>query len=968
MKKLQFKKMMATILAIFAIFSISQAQDLFFSEYIEGSGNNKALEIYNGTGADVDLSGYVVKQSHNGAGWGADGSEYYLALSGTIADGDVYVIYATGADDAIVSVGDWTAVYGTGTGQSKIPYFNGDDAMGLFKDGTLIDVIGDPAIQAKWTVAGVATATGEHTLVRKSSVTVGNPTAWTETGGTGSAGTDANDSEWIVYDADNFNFLGYHGPNPANNIESFVLSEQTGAATINDTVHTVNVEVAYGTDITGLTPTITVSYAATISPASGVVQDFTNPVTYTVTAENGDAQDWTVTVTVKPANTETDILSFVLTDQTGDATIDTTNHTVDIEVLNGTDVTALSPEITVSAGAAISPASGVAQDFTDTVTYTVTAEDNVSTQDWDIVVSVAQLNDEANILSFTLTNTAEDSIMMEPEVIDTVNHKIAITLIVNTDATSLIPTIEISAGATISPASGVAQDFTDTVTYTVTAQDGTTTQDWDVIVTVFAYPVVSIYDIQYTTDESGTSPYEGQTVKVSGIVTAVVPGKGFFLQEAPGAWHGIYVFTPAGDIGVVGDSVVFTTTVSEYYDLTELGYVEDYVVVSSNNELPAVVNAVASDIAESMEGVLVHLENYTCVNVDFDTHRNSLYVNDSLPNDTLMVHTFIYGDFEPVLNTEYSFTGIGFYDWGNFKIEPRDSSDIEVLTVVNNAPVIEDVYVAPENPTTDNNEVYVLATITDDVEVISKAFYYGFSADDVTVEVALEPVGFGGVQFRALLPQVTEATTIYYKFEASDVEYTTDYTGNITIETGEAPIIDSVTVSPEVPTYEAVVKARIIDADGISSAVLSWGMDQAYTEGTDTMVTEGNDFYTGTITIPVITRDTVPMYFKITATDVNENMKVYFGTFNADIQGSVNSALVNSISVYPNPVRDFVNIEGDLPLSNIRIITINGSEVLKQNVDNKKANLDLSNLNNGTYILLIETQNGNLLPYKFIKQ
>ncbi|MBN1327322.1 MAG: lamin tail domain-containing protein, partial [Candidatus Cloacimonetes bacterium] len=61
--------------------------DLFFSEYIEGSSNNKALEIYNGTGAQVDLADYRIAQSVNGAGW----AYYHEWSSSTIlADGDVW--------------------------------------------------------------------------------------------------------------------------------------------------------------------------------------------------------------------------------------------------------------------------------------------------------------------------------------------------------------------------------------------------------------------------------------------------------------------------------------------------------------------------------------------------------------------------------------------------------------------------------------------------------------------------------------------------------------------------------------------------------------------------------------------------------------------------------------------------------------------------------------------------------------
>jgi len=83
-----------------------------------------------------------------------------------------------------------------------------------------------------------------------------------------------------------------------SDILTFVLAEQTAAATINTTAHTVAIEVNYLATITNLTPYIAVSYGATISPESMTSRDFTTPQTYTVTALDGTTtQEWTVTVT-----------------------------------------------------------------------------------------------------------------------------------------------------------------------------------------------------------------------------------------------------------------------------------------------------------------------------------------------------------------------------------------------------------------------------------------------------------------------------------------------------------------------------------------------------------------------------------------------------------------------------------------------------------------------------------------------
>ncbi|MBW6480577.1 MAG: T9SS type A sorting domain-containing protein [Bacteroidales bacterium] len=96
--------------------------------------------------------------------------------------------------------------------------------------------------------------------------------------------------------------------------------------------------------------------------------------------------------------TETDITTFSFAEQIGVADINSTVHTVEIEVADGTDLTNLVPTITVSAGATINPLSGVAQDFSSDVTYTVTAEDGLTTQDWIVTVfcSTTQVDDINN--------------------------------------------------------------------------------------------------------------------------------------------------------------------------------------------------------------------------------------------------------------------------------------------------------------------------------------------------------------------------------------------------------------------------------------------------------------------------------------------------------------------------------------------------------------------------------------------
>lgn len=84
----------------------------------------------------------------------------------------------------------------------------------------------------------------------------------------------------------------------ANDITGFTLPEETGAAQIDNEAHTVSIEVANGTDVTALIPTINVSLGADADPNSLEAQDFTSSVEYTVNSADGTDQVWTVTVTV----------------------------------------------------------------------------------------------------------------------------------------------------------------------------------------------------------------------------------------------------------------------------------------------------------------------------------------------------------------------------------------------------------------------------------------------------------------------------------------------------------------------------------------------------------------------------------------------------------------------------------------------------------------------------------------------
>ena len=175
-------------------------------------------------------------------------------------------------------------------------------------------------------------------------------------------------------------------PSTAKAITELTFESPLSVGTINETSHTIEIVVPFGTDVTVLIPTI-VHTGAGVSPPSGEAQNFTNPMVYTVTAADTSTQDYTVTVIVAPSDAKA-ITSFTFEDPPVVGTIYEASHTIEVVAPSGTDVTVLIPTI-AHTGASINPLSGEAQDFTDPLVYTVTAADT-STQDYTATVTVAE--------------------------------------------------------------------------------------------------------------------------------------------------------------------------------------------------------------------------------------------------------------------------------------------------------------------------------------------------------------------------------------------------------------------------------------------------------------------------------------------------------------------------------------------------------------------------------------------------
>lgn len=162
----------------------NNAVDLFFSEYVEGNSFNKAIEIANITGNTADLTPYSVARQSNGI-W-----ETPLDLTGSIAPNDVYVIINSDAniqkllDEADLEIPNTTPMT-----------FNGDDRIGLFKDGVLVDIIGD--------LDGTDDFAANITLRRNNDITAPN-TVYSEQG------------EWTAFAQNTVDDIGSHNGSTAS--------------------------------------------------------------------------------------------------------------------------------------------------------------------------------------------------------------------------------------------------------------------------------------------------------------------------------------------------------------------------------------------------------------------------------------------------------------------------------------------------------------------------------------------------------------------------------------------------------------------------------------------------------------------------------------------------------------------------------------------------------------------------------
>lgn len=592
-------KVINLVLVFFFVFSAlgvipkpvkAAASDLFFSEYVEGSSLNKALEIYNGTGGSIDLAAgaYQIKFYFNGN----TSASLTINLTGTVADGDVYVVADDGADAAILAETDQ---------QSTASLFNGDDAIELVKGSTTLDVIGqigfDPGSQ--WGSGLVSTA--DNTIRRKVDVCQGDPDG---------SNTFDPSVEWDGYDNNTFAGLGSHTANCDFSVSEPKINEFSASTTSTD----VEFVEIYGDALTDYSAYSILEIEGDSTSAVGAIDEV---ITMGTTDGSG------FYLQSLPANAlENGTISLLLVkDFTGaaDEDIDEDND----GIMDYTPWSAIVDSVAVNDGGTgdITYGAPVLYAYYDGMNYgpggasrLPDGYDTNSQSDWVRNEFDLDNNPAAGEAYNTpgTTNLANGTAPeMPPEVTKTLplngaasvaleaNIEIVFSEVVNLAAdwfeisctSSGVHTATVDDTAnpviTLNPITDFAEVETCTVTvFAEKVNDSDTndsTHDYMESNYVFSFntmqfcgaPFTPIYDIQ---GNGATTPLYGTALATEGVVVGdfQVGGKnGFFIQDPTGdsdltTSDGIFIYAPSSMDVNVGDLVRVEGTAGEYNNLTQV--------------------------------------------------------------------------------------------------------------------------------------------------------------------------------------------------------------------------------------------------------------------------------------------------------------------------------------------------------------------------------------------------------------
>jgi len=623
---------------------------LFFSEYAEGSSNNKYLEIYNASDSEIDLSGFSLSSCSNGCDDGIswDYPDNVTFDSGTILmPGDVYVVCHGSADAQIQAECDQQFTY----------LSNGDDVFGLtqISTGLVLDVIGligdDPG--DGWDVCGTSNGTKDHTLVRLSSVTGGNSDWLTSSG--------LESCEWAILDQNSWCYAGSHphvdisacegGGSGGEVCDDGIDNDGDGYIDCDD----FDCPPCDGGEVCD---------DGIDNDGDGYIDcdDFDcPPCDGGEVCDDGidndgdgyiDCDDFDCNCAGEGSCAEYGCVEYTPANscQCNDLCVEFGNCCDDYE-----ELCASSGEGCMDPNATNYNPNAIIDDGSCDYSAPVAFAGPDQTVDFGQLVTLSGSGYSAlgEIIAYSWSQISGPDVVLSDDEAQ----------IVTFTAPSNISTLSFSLQVIDSSANFSESD--------------------EITISVGGYS--SIYDIQYTEDQ-GAYCYETnanqETVTLTGVVTHVKPGSypNFFIQDPQeeNLWSGVYVYDTSVN-PLVGDEISLTATVNEYYSLTQLIDVESFSTVSQDNIISP-LNINASDLGidcsfsgEQYESMLVSVSDVTFDSVD---EYGNWTISDN--SGSTMVDDYYYDGSWPSISEGDNFecvTGVVSYSYSEFKIYPRNIND-----------------------------------------------------------------------------------------------------------------------------------------------------------------------------------------------------------------------------------------------------------------------------------------------------
>jgi len=465
-----------------------------------------------------------------------------------------------------------------------------------------------------------------------------------------------------------------------------------------------------------------------------------------------------------------------------------------------------------------------------------------------------------------------------------------------------------------------------------------------------AQPTATIYDIQYTTLPSGASTMDEDWIMTAGVVMAINPSQGYWIQESDTGWGGLYVVDTVNTF-LVGDSIRISGEVEELFSLTKLINTSLVTFYWNVPLFDPVIFPTDTTANEKWENMLVKVMNANCTNPSAGSGQ--WIVDDG--SGEVFIDDLLY-PYSAFLDTVYNVTGILHHDLTEWKIEPRDSLDIEVVPAPPPAlPSLKTIYqiqysTAPNGDSPLDDSVIITAGI---VSASASDGYWIQDSDSgwsgiFVLDIINTPIQGDSIELSGKVDENFKMTQIQ-----DVITYTNHSSGNPVF----APnVITTDTTSIE--KWEGVL-VQVMSAictnptAGLGQWVVNDGSGDIFVD---------DRLFSYVATVSKSYHVTGPLDYSSSEWKIQPR-------YLADIVELVyvdERSIFNYYSVYPNPTTKTLNVQLNGKWAQINLIDNKGAKVISTSI-NDHGSIDVAHLANGIYLIEINLD-GQSLMGRVIKQ